>query len=146
VTGRVAATGAVSVVLAGLLLAQTHKPAELFGTWRGTSICADRVAAPACADEQVIYEFTAGSKAGTVHWKADKLVNGRRESMGDLELAYDEREKCWAVEFRSPRVSSVWCVTASGNRLTGTAWLLPGKEIIRRVDVRKDPARTTDLP
>jgi hypothetical protein len=34
-------------------------PAQLIGVWRGTSICTDRVAAPACHDETVVYEFTS---------------------------------------------------------------------------------------
>src|SRR6185295_16812892 len=53
------------------------------GVWRGASTCTDRVAAPACHDEVVVYEFTAGAKAGTVHWKADKIVDGQRQPMGE---------------------------------------------------------------
>jgi len=128
---------------AGLLLqvtvaADDHKPAELVGTWRGTSVCADRVAAPSCRDETVIYEFAAGAKPGAVHWKADKVVEGQRMSMGDSELAYDTGAQCWTAEFKSPRVHIVWCLKVDGDRLTGTGRLLPGKETVRRIDVRRD--------
>ena len=46
----------------GQAAAKTPGPAELIGTWRGTSTCTDRVAAPACNDETVVYEFSAGPK------------------------------------------------------------------------------------
>jgi hypothetical protein len=53
---------------------------QLIGTWRGTSTCSDRVAAPACNDDAVVYEFSAGPQPGTVTWKADKVVNGERQT------------------------------------------------------------------
>jgi hypothetical protein len=45
-----------ALVLAGALLhaADDHTPQELVGTWKGTSTCTDRVAAPACRDEVVV--------------------------------------------------------------------------------------------
>jgi len=117
--------------------AQTHQPAELFGVWHGTSTCTDRVTAPACQDETVVYEFTAGPKAEMVHWKADKIVQGQRQPMGELDLAYDTDDACWKGEFSSPRVRVVWCLAATGNHISGSAWLLPGKEKVRKVDVDK---------
>ena len=129
-----------SLILVGsTLIVQSTAPtaSQLLGTWRGTSTCTDRVAAPACNDEVIVYEFTNGAKPGTVHWAADKVVNGQREPMGEMELAYDQTEKCWKAEFSSPRVKSVWRVSVDGNTMTGSATLLPGKEIIRKVDARK---------
>lgn len=131
------------LLMAGSLLAATaeaddHKPSEIIGTWRGTSTCTDLRAAPACKDEVVVYDFAAGAKPGTVHWKADKVVNGQREPMGAMDLTYDDAGKCWAAEFNSPRVRSVWCLTVKGAHLTGTATLLPGRETVRKVDARKD--------
>jgi hypothetical protein len=95
------------------------------------------VAAPACHDEAVVYEFTTGAQAGTVHWKADKLVDGQRATMGEMDLAYDAGEACWKAEFSSPRLHSVWCLVVDGVHMTGTGHLLPGKQIIRKIDVRK---------
>jgi len=138
--GVVVAT--VSVLLASRCIMAAApddpKPAELVGTWRGTSTCVDRVAAPACRDEVVVYEFTAAARAGSVIWKADKVVDGQRQSMGEMELAYDAKQKCWAAEFSSPSLRSTWCLAVDGAHLTGTGRLLPGKEIIRKIDVRKD--------
>ena len=117
--------------------ASTPEPSQLLGTWRGTSTCSDRVAAPSCNDEVVVYEFTTGAKPGTVHWAADKVVNGKREPMGEMELAYDAGEKCWKAEFSSPRVKSVWRLSVVGTTMTGSARLLPGNETIRKIDARK---------
>jgi hypothetical protein len=126
---------AVVILSMSFMPAQGAKPTAPTGTWRGTSTCTDRVAAPACADEVVVYEFTAGAKPGIVHWKADKIVNGQREPMGEMDLAYDTDSKCWKAEFNS-RVA--WCLAVDGAHMTGTAWLLPGKQTVRKVDLRKD--------
>ena len=115
-----------------------HVSSELIGTWRGTSTCTDRVAAPACRDEVVIYEFSAGARAGTVTWKADKVVEGKREPMGEMDMSYDTDEACWRAEFTSPRAHVVWCLATEQDHMTGRAWLLPGKQIVRSVDLRKD--------
>lgn len=134
------------LVVAGCVLSAStstddHKPSELIGTWRGTSTCVDRRAAPACHDEVIVYDFTAGAKPGTVHWKADKVVGGQPELMGEFDLAYDSGDKCWAAEFSSPRVRGRWCLAVDGVHLTGTLRLLPGKETVRRIDARKDGRR-----
>ena len=113
-------------------------PEQLLGLWRGTSVCTDRVAAPACNDETVVYEFTRGAGPGIVHWAADKVVNGKREPMGEMDLAYDAAEGCWKAEFNSPRVKSVWRLSVDGSHLTGTGRLLPRNETIRKLDLRKD--------
>src|SRR5947208_3363109 len=75
-----------------------HPPSELTGTWRGTSVCTDRVAAPACNDESVVYDFTAGATPDTVHWKADKIVEGKRLPMGEFDLVYSRSESCWIAD------------------------------------------------
>jgi len=139
---QLGATGfaAVTVAMASVVHAQSeiNGPAQLIGTWRGTSLCTDRIAAPACHDETVVYEFAAGSKAGTVHWVADKVVNGQRERMGELDLVYDKAEGCWKAEFSSPRVQSVWCLVVDRAQLSGTARLLPGNQTVRKVNLRKE--------
>ena len=133
------------MAVAGSTVAQAQSAvgdaAELIGIWRGASICTDRVAAPGCHDETVVYEFTAGSAPGTVHWIADKLVNGQRERMGELELVFDKAEACWKAEFSSPRVRVVWRLVVNGSRLSGTGRQVPGNETIRKMDLRKDERR-----
>jgi hypothetical protein len=139
---RILGAGCLAAVLAAAALAHAQSdsatPAQLIGTWRGTSLCTDRVAAPACKDETVVYEFTAGSKAGMVHWVADKVVDGERLTMGELDAEYDKTEGCWKSEFSAPRVKTVWCLVVDGDRLSGTGRLLPGKEMIRKMELRRD--------
>jgi len=139
-------TATTSLVFAAGLLSAAfaqgdRKPSEILGTWRGTSTCTDRVAAPACNDEVIVYDFTPGQKPGTVLWKADKIVDGKREPMGEMDVTYDAGEKCWKGEFSSPRVHSVWCLMVEGSHLTGTGRLLPGKQTIRKIDARKGVTR-----
>jgi hypothetical protein len=115
-----------------------HPASELTGTWRGTSVCTDRVATPACKDESVVYDFTAGPTADSVHWKADKIVEGKRLPMGEFDLVYSRSDSCWTAELTTPRFHMVWRVTVNGQALKGSAILLPGKQVVRKIDARKD--------
>jgi hypothetical protein len=135
----------VAVVLAcaallpfSLAAPEAPSPTSPLGVWRGTSKCTDLTAAPACHDEVVVYEFTTGAQPGTVHCKADKIVDGQRAPMGEMDFVYDKGEACWKSEFGSPRVQFVWCFAFDGAHMTGTGRLVPGKQTIRKVDARKD--------
>ena len=138
---------ALAFALAALLTAgppqntASASPSQLVGTWRGTSICSDKVAAPACQDETVVYVFTPGAKPGQVHWAAYKIVGATRDLMGEMELSYDSAGSCWKAEFTSPRLKSVWRLAVDATdarKLTGTARLLPGNQTIRRVSLEKE--------
>jgi hypothetical protein len=117
--------------------AVTHSVVELLGTWRGTSTCTDKAAAPACRDETVVYDIRRGDKPGDAILAADKVVDDRRVPMGELHFAWDAVAACWRSDFASPNVTSRWCLTTDGATLKGTAILLPGKQIIRRVEVHR---------
>jgi hypothetical protein len=113
--------------------------AEIVGTWSGSSVCADRQAAPACNDEKVVYEINATSgKPNTVSVNADKVVDGKRVSMGVLEFTRDTKDGSWSSEFDTPRSHAVWRLTVNGTTLTGTLTLLPSKAMVRKVDLRRD--------
>ena len=116
----------------------TPPPSELIGTWRGTSTCSDREAAPAWKDKVVIYDFTPGEAAGSVHWKADKVVNGQRRTMGEFDVVYNPSESCWRADLQTPQFNMVWRVSVNGKQLTGSAMLLPGKQVVRKIEARKD--------
>jgi hypothetical protein len=135
-----------AAVIGGLVFAASllssaapeHPPAEILGFWRGRSQCTDRVAAPACNDEEIVYGFTAAEAPGAVRWKADKVVDGTRQSMGDpLDVAWNADDACWKSEFSNARVHIVWCFTVTGGELRGSAWLLPGKRTVRQVEARR---------
>ena len=112
---------------------------EIVGTWRGSSVCLDRQAAPACSDEQVIYEISASpGKPNIVTVKADKVVEGKRASMGVLDFSHDARSGSWTTEFETPRIHALWRLAVSGTTMTGTMMLLPSKAVVRRIDLRKE--------
>jgi hypothetical protein len=112
---------------------------EIVGTWSGSSVCVDRQAAPACNDEQVVYDINASpGKPNTVTANADKVVDGKRLSMGVLELTRDAKSGSWTSELETPRVHGLWRLTVNGAVLTGTLTLLPSRAVVRRIDLRKD--------
>src|SRR5262245_43065925 len=98
-------------------------PQELLGVWRGSSICTDRVALPACTDEDAIYEFVRGSKNGTVRWLAGKMVGGQRALMGESDIAFDAAEQAWKAALGA-RIKTVWRLTVDGAHMKGPARLL----------------------
>jgi hypothetical protein len=112
---------------------------EIAGTWSGSSVCVDRQAAPACKDEQVVYEIHANpGKPETVTAKADKVVDGKRVSMGDLEFTRDAKSGSWTSELSTPQVHALWRVRVDGATLTGTLTLLPSEAVVRKVALRKN--------
>lgn len=114
-----------------------HPASELLGEWQGTSVCTDRVVAPACKDEIVVYNFTEGTQPGTVHWQADKVVNGERQNMGEFDLSYDRNDICWRAEYKSPRAHVVFCLKVNDGELAGSGWVLPGKQVVRKIAARQ---------
>src|SRR5438552_3391654 len=63
---------------------------KIYGDWTGESICADKEKFPACKDEDVVYHISkSAADANLVHLDAGKIVNGKEESMGAFDLAYD---------------------------------------------------------
>jgi hypothetical protein len=141
-TGRLAIAMAIALAFpAGLRAsfgAESTALDTFLGTWRGSSACADRVAAPACRDEVVIYDVQPSGKAGVATLKADKVVDKERVPMGELEFKYDKGEGCWRSEFETPRAHGVWCLVVKGKQMTGTLRLLPAGSITRRVQLRHD--------
>jgi hypothetical protein len=111
---------------------------EIVGTWSGTSVCVDRQAAPACNDEQVFYEIASSGKPNTVLVKADKVVDGKRVSMGDLEFTHDANSGSWTSKFDTPRSHALCRLTVNGAMLTGTPILPPSKAVVRTIDLRRD--------
>ena len=112
---------------------------EIVGTWRGSSVCVDRQAAPACNDEQVVYEIGANpGRPNTVAVQADKVVEGKRVPMGVLDFTHNAESGAWTAELDTPRLHALWRLTVNGEMLTGTMTLLPSKAVVRRVDLKKE--------
>lgn len=112
---------------------------EIVGTWRGSSVCTDRAAAPACTDEQVVYEIsTMPGKANMVKVQADKIVNGKREPMGDLDFTRDADGSGWTTEILTPRVHATLRLVVRGTRMDGVMTLLPAKAVVRKIELQKE--------
>ena len=112
---------------------------EIVGTWRGTSACVDRQAAPACTDEEVIYEIVVSpGRPDSVTVAADKVVDGKRVPMGSFDFTLEATSRSWTSELETPRMHALWRLSVSGTTLSGTLTLLPSKAVVRRVDLRKD--------
>jgi hypothetical protein len=109
---------------------------EFLGTWHGTSTCVNLQVTPACKDEVVVYEVRRSEKPGAAILSADKVVNGQRLPMGDLEFVYDAKEACWRSELNTPRVHAVWSLKVVGRTMTGHLRDIPTDTDTR--DVRLD--------
>jgi hypothetical protein len=101
---------------AALVLAQTP---GLVGSWHGTSTCVDREHFPSCRDEEVIFDVVArGSSGDTVRVKADKIVQGHREPMGEFDYVRGD-SGVWVSAFRNERVHLRLTLRVSGAQLIG---------------------------
>ncbi len=118
-------------------MAQPSREA-LVGSWRGTSVCTNRQAAPGCTDEQVIYDISAPAGApDALVVKADKIVNGQREPMGEVTFHPDPASARWVSEISTPRVHAMWHLSIKDGALTGGMFLIPSRTAIRTIELRK---------
>ena len=130
--------GYLCLAAGGLCAADRGSVAELLGTWRGTSTCVNRQMAPACNDETVVYEVRPSNTPKAALLEADKIVDGKRVPMGELEFVYSEKEGCWRSEFSTQRVHGVWCLVVEGRNMTGSLRVLPQNADVRKVQLKHD--------
>jgi hypothetical protein len=125
---------ALLALIVSIGAAAGQDPAAIIGEWHGTSLCTDRVAAPGCNDEVVIYTFTRSADApgSKVSLSADKVVNGQRITMGESDLSYDEKEQAWTFEFKNARNHILWAYAVQGDMLTGTLYNIADRKVLRR--------------
>lgn len=106
---------------------------DLVGSWRGTSTCVDKVHFPACKDEDVIYD--ARQKAGapdTVTVRADKIVHGVREFMGEFDF-HRAPDSAWVAESAHPPVRIRIVLRVRGAHLTGVLTDEPSGRRVRDI-------------
>lgn len=116
------------------------KVAQLVGDWTGESICVGEIGA--CKDEQVVYHISVDAVDATkVKISADKIVNGKPEWMGDINLKFNTLNNTLTGSLESPRYRGVWEFTVKGNNMWGTLSLLPEKRIGRQIRVTKTEAQ-----
>jgi len=100
-------------------------------------VCVDLVTHPACHDEVVVYEVTGPAADGTVHLRADKIVEGKREFMDELPFVFDARSGTWVADFERPRIRGRWTLRIDGTTMTGTLASRPDGVVARRVSLKK---------
>lgn len=118
----------MSLLLALFVLSQAP---DLVGSWHGTSKCVDREHHPSCHDEEVIFDAVArGSSGDTVTVRADKIVQGHREFMGEFDYVRGA-DGVWVAEFRNERVHLRLTLRVSGSNLIGRIVDLPSQGPVR---------------
>ena len=112
---------------------------KLVGNWSGESICVNKEKFPACNDEQVVYRIVVTTgKPNTVTITADKIVNGKPETMGVFDFVYDRQKGSLTSEFKNSRVHLIFELAVHGNVLEGTLATLPDRALVRRIKAKKD--------
>lgn len=130
--------GALAISVAPLAAqSPSGAAASILGTWRGSSLCADRAHDAACRDEQVVYQVdSAAGPNGPVRMVADKIVNGARVTMGVIRLQYDTATHVWSAELET-RFRARWSFQPKGPEMTGTLIELPTGRVVRHVAVKR---------
>ena len=107
------------------------------GSWRGTSLCVDKKHFPACKDEKVIYDVQSKNGArDTVTLRADKVVNGVREFMGEFDFIL-AKDSSWIAEFRNQRIHICIVLRIAGTRMSGTLTDLPSGRTVRKIELTR---------
>jgi len=75
---------------------------------------------------------------------ADKIIDGKRVAMGKLEFRYDESKDELSCEFTTGQTHGLWQFKVTGDSMEGTLVLLPDRETVRRVNVKK--VREDEVP
>jgi len=129
--------GAVLALLSAAAFAQGPRD-RLVGTWRGTSLCLDRAALPACTDEEVVYDIAAlQGDTDALVVKADKIVDGRRLPMGEVTFRPDIATGRWVSEIKTPSVHALWHLALRDGALHGGMMLLPSTTAVRIIELKR---------
>jgi hypothetical protein len=109
------------------------------GTWRGSSLCVNRQALPACGDEQVVYNIAAtAGKPHAVTVTADKIVDGQRVPMGVLEFTHDAATGRWTTDIETPRTHARLQLDVLGAAIKGTMTLVPSGTVVRQIALTRE--------
>jgi hypothetical protein len=132
---RILATSALLVVLCATAAqakptASNGSTQQLVGDWRGRSLCVTTTR-PACTDETVVYHVkrhAPGVEAFDI--KADKIVDGKPQFMGDLACNFEATRQ----QLLCPMGDSTWRFRWDGRQLVGVLFDANGPFRVIRVD------------
>ena len=134
--------GAIAIVLLLTPAWPQTAPAttSITGTWEGESKCT--VADSPCRDEHVLYHITADKKSpARLTIDADKVVAGSPQFMGTIVCPYHADQSTLSCTGNTPKQDD-WEFHISGDTMTGTLTVEPGKQLYRRITVRKTGSKT----
>ncbi|UHQ20688.1 hypothetical protein LVB87_05970 [Lysobacter sp. KIS68-7] len=111
-------------------------PAALIGTWTGTSTCTPGARA-ACKNEVVVYRFVRHD-AQHAYLYADKIIAGKREPMGALDMQLANGDRSASKHFTHGNTSGTWAYTmVSDTALSGTLRVDPDNAVVRNVQAHR---------
>ena len=128
-----------AVLLAAVVLccgaAHAASP-TLIGTWTGTSTCT-AAARAACKNEIVVYRFVRRDAQHAILY-ADKIIAGKREAMGALDMQLSAGDRQASKHFTHGNTSGTWAYTMlSDSALTGTLIVDLGNTLARKVEAHR---------
>lgn len=128
------------VACARIAIAVAVPKSQILGVWKGTSTCTKVEGNEFCRDEVVVYNVVdVPDQPATVSLKAGRIVDDFLQPAFALFFSFRPETGHWTCEFERPSHSGVWDFAIDGDKMTGTAILLPNKTIVRNVVA----ARTT---
>ncbi len=121
----------VAILLASNCFSQSNP--DVVGEWEGESVC--QVPKP-CTTEHVIYDIKS-TRNGKFTIEADKVVNGKREWMGDLQCSWSGEEQKLSCPMTNVSRPGDWVFWLKGDRLLGVLTIREGNVLFRRIDVTR---------
>ena len=144
--GHVTALAVVGIVHCATGRVCVAQADSIVGTWTGTSTCVDRAHFPGCNDEIVVYEITRHHGApDSVHVRADKVVDGVRDPMGEFDFASVAPGQ-WVASVQVPRGRLRIVLQVSGRVMTGSLTDVATGRQVRRIALQRATPVPTGSP
>jgi hypothetical protein len=111
---------------------------DIVGTWRGTSICVDKVNLPVCNDEDALYEIRQAGRSGdSVIVRAQKMVNGATELVSQDAFTH-QSDGSWATDIVTTGARLHVSLRLSGDSLIGDVTDVSTSRKQRDIALRRD--------
>lgn len=110
--------------------------AKISGTWKGTSLC--QVPGSPCHDETVVFYFSRQiASEDTFTLRANKIVNGREEEMGELNFVYDKAKQTLTCKMTNKGGKyGEWLFKIDEDKMHGTL-TVEGNILYRLIELEK---------
>jgi hypothetical protein len=115
---------------ASLIQQKNSQQDPLLGDWSGTSLC--QVKNSPCHDEKVVFHFAPGASAGLYKVKADKIVNGQLDNMGELDFTLNRATNTLTCVLPN----GTWLLVVDKKHIEGTL-TTPDKVLYRKLSLAK---------